>query len=52
MKHLVQAIMILLWFAGIAIGKGFWALLAIFPPIGWYLVVHAMLVRHGIIGCS
>lgn len=37
---------VLLWLAGIAIAKGFWAVtLAIIPFYAWYLVVEQVLVK-------
>lgn len=49
---LASIVVIVSWFAGIALASGFWSttITIIFPPYAWYLVVEKILLTIGWLG--
>ena len=49
MKHVINFILVVLWFCGLVLAKGFWstAIGIVFPPWALYLVAERLLQVFG-----
>jgi len=49
-QFIITAFIIVTWFAGIVIAKGFWmTFFALLPPVAWYLLIQRIMQVWGLV---